>query len=229
MRKLRRIAPVMLAALVAAYLGARTAAPEPGGLALAAGGGAGNPADGLVAVTTGAPGDESNRLVLINTVVKRILVYRITSTGMWLTAAREYKRDLQVAPTVEARGHGFSYDEVKEAVALLKQQNPKALKAPVGAELVLTTQGGDRNGREETSSGNRIVLINRRMKIVLVYRLGAKSIRLVAARPYNYDEMLLASPPPGRIRGVGMTYDQVKKMVDDADKAAALRNKVLGN
>jgi hypothetical protein len=218
-RRWQRTATVAAAALLAAYFGARIAAPERSGLALAAGGGTGDGESGLVAVTTGAPGNNSNRLLLVNTNTKRIMVYRITGTYMRLIAARAYERDLQVAPTADARGLGFSFDDVKTAVDKVKLANPRALKAVRGREMVLTTQGGDKNGKAD-SAGNRIILINRTMKTILVYRLHGKSIWLIAARPFDADEMLLATPPARLIRGDGLSYEQVRKMIEDAEKAA---------
>ena len=122
----KRAFTFMAFGLLAAYIGGRLAGSASGDRALAAGGGTGSPADGLVTVTTGAPGEDSNRLVLVDTSKKKILVYRVESTYSRLIAVRTYDFDLQVAPTKDAANKGFDYPTIKASVLALQKRNPRS-------------------------------------------------------------------------------------------------------
>jgi hypothetical protein len=216
MRKWKQILPVAAAAMLAAYFGARLAASQPAGLALGATAGARNSDGRIVIACTGANqsgGRNANRLVVVDTVSKKILVYRIYSQFTRLIAVRSYKFDLEWGVTPDVlRGSGFTY---KQAEAAAKQVRAARARAGEnwrlrGREMVIT---GDAPVR---GSQNRIVLLNADLKTFLVYRLDGNSIWLSSARRYDRDQMLLYTEP---LRGQGFTYDQVKKMVDDAEKA----------
>jgi len=203
----KRLAAIGAAALLASYAGARLAGPDPGTIALAAGGSGVEPAKGLVAVTTGAPGQETNRLILVDTVTKRLAVYKIGNRSLRLIALRSYNYDMKIDDTAELAGKDFSYEQIRDFV--LKSDLPANQKTalPPGRELVLTTDG------DSNLDANRIVLINPEEKRIAIYRLNGNQLLLVAARRYDYDLI------PEFIRGAvpGEGYDR-RFMKDDKDR-----------
>jgi hypothetical protein len=204
----KKLALVLAAALAAVCWVWRPGGDGGGNLALAAAApGVRVLGSGLVAVTTGGPGGNGNRLVLVDTgPSKRILVYRIRSGRLRLIAARSYDGDLEWGLTPDARRGGFSYDTVKARLEVLRRQRKLAGGKPwvtPGPETVLTCDADSDEGR------NRIVLVNPAVRTILVYRLDGNSIWLEAARPYDFDLQLLATLP-----GNAYTYEQVKEQVD---------------
>ncbi len=201
----KKVVLVMAAALVAAYLGARMAGPAREDRALAAGGGAGNSRDGLVAVTTGATGTDSNRLIVVDTNRKRIMVYRLRPSYMRLIAVRGYKYDMKLENVARAPGNGFSYEETRNLIfrSALKKADKESM--PRGRELVLTTDG-------VAQDGNRIILVNPVEKRILVYRLNGNSLGLIGMRRYEYDEQLKYTR--GFAPGDGYDYNTIKTMVE---------------
>jgi len=107
----KKVLLVMAAAMAAAYFGARFAAPQNGNLALAGGASVGDPQGGLVVATTAGDGSDSNRLVMVDTVKKRLLVYRLQSSYLRLIAARPYKYDMKMLSTDKMRipGDGLKF------------------------------------------------------------------------------------------------------------------------
>jgi hypothetical protein len=177
----KRLAVIGAAVLLAAWAGVKLAGPDPGGIALAAGGTGVEPAKGLVAVTTGAPGQDTNRLILVDTVTKRLAVYKIGGKSLRLIALRSYNFDMKIDDTAEFPGKDFTYEQIKELV--LKSNLPENQKTapPVGREMVLTTDG------DNNLDANRIILINPEEKRVAIYRLNGNQLFLVAARRYDFD------------------------------------------
>ena len=213
----KKTIPFMAAALLAAYLGARMAGSGPKGLALAAPAGPRGSDGRMVMVTTGGPDRNGNRLVMVDTVKKQILVYRMVRSGVLrLVAARTYKVDLEWSLTPDARGLGFSYPFAEKQAEAIRAARAKAGQkwAPRGRETVLTCDSDNNEAR------NRIMLVNPVMKIILVYRLNGNAIWLEAARPYDYDQMLLYTKP-----NVSYKYQEVKLMVEQAEKNAVARAK----
>jgi len=210
----KKIAVASAALMLAGYFGVRMALPERGGLALAASAVAGG-RDGLVVVSPGAPGSESNRLVMIDTNKKLILLYRLRTNSMYLAAARTYDFDLKLPATNVTSGGGLSYEQVKELVIKSKALTLEQKRAsPRGREMVLTTDGS-------RDQGNRVVLVNPIEKRILVYRLDGNAIWLASARPYDYDERLVYTPPHMAERNG--RYDVIRKQVEAAMKKHAAR------
>ncbi len=114
----KKVAAVTAAAMLAAYFGARLASNDPGPVALAGGASVTDDRASMVAVTTAAAGGDSNRLIVVDTAQKRILVYRIHSTYMRLIAARPYKYDLKLQTTDAVRmpGNGLDYADSRKLV-----------------------------------------------------------------------------------------------------------------
>jgi hypothetical protein len=183
--------------LLAVYLGTRLAGPPADGLAMAAAGAGWEPGKGLVAVTTGAPGTDTNRLVLVDTVKKRLAVYKINSKSLGLVAMRGYQYDLKLDDSVALDGQEWSYAKIKDFV--LKSNLTKEQKEglPLGRELVLTTDGASQQ------DGNRIILVNPEEKRAAVYRLQGNLLQLVAVR--HYDEDMVAECLPDKVAGDGHT------------------------
>ena len=210
------LVPVLLGALGAVLavglLGLGRAEP-----ALAGGGGTGIPEKNLLAVTTGAPGDDGNRLVMAETSVKRLAVYRILPNGLRLIAVRSYVCDMKFEDAGEVPGGGYSYEKAREA-ALKNGVTEEALKVlPRGREMLLTTDGLGADGK---SDGNRIVLVNPEEKRILVYRLHGNSILLIGAR--RFDDDLALEYTKGVLPGNGYTRDDVLNLLKRlAEEAAA--------
>lgn len=201
----KKVVLVMAAALVAAYTGARMAGPSREDRALAGGAGAGNSRDGLVAVTTGAQGVDSNRLIVVDTNRKRIMVYRLRPNYMRLIAVRSYKYDMKLEDIKRSPGNGFSYEETKALLTRSKMKKEDMERMPRGRELVLTTDGTAQNG-------NRIILVNPVEKRILVYRLNGNFLGLIGLRRYEYDEQLEYTR--GFAPGDGYDYSTIKRMVE---------------
>jgi hypothetical protein len=191
------------AVLLAAYGAARLAGPPGDGLALAAAGAGVEPGKGLVAVTTGAPGGDANRLILVDTVTKRLAVYKINHKGLGLIAMRGYQYDMRLDDSSALNGQDFTYEQIKKVVldSGLPEEKKKGL--PSGRELVLTTDGPGQ------LDANRIILVNPEEKRVVVYRLNGNQLFLVAAR--HYDEDLVPEHIPGAIAGDGLSRDAMVK------------------
>lgn len=215
----KKTVPFMAAALLAAYLGARMAGSGPNGLALAAPAAPRGDAGRMVMVTTGGPDRNGNRLVMVDTVNKQIMVYRMVRNGaLRLVAARNYKIDLEWSLTPDVRGLGFSYTVAEKHARAMRAARAKVGQKWVlrGRETVLTCDSSNDEAR------NRIMLVNPEMKIILVYRLNGNSIWLEAARPYDYDQMLLYTKP-----NVSYKYRDVKLLVEQAEKRAVARARGL--
>jgi hypothetical protein len=205
----KKVVLVMAAAMAAAYFGARLAAPESGNLALAGGASVGDPRGGLVVVTTGAQTSDSNRLVMVDTNKKRLMIYRLHSNYMRLIAARPYKFDLKIISTdgMKIPGDGLTYAATKLEIMrspLLKKDEKESM--PRGKEMVLTTDG-------TRDSGNRIILINPTEKRILVYALNRNFLGLLAVRHYEYDNYA-DFHTTGYAPGDGYTYQRIKTMVE---------------
>lgn len=215
MRRWKRTLPTAAAALLAAYFGARLAAQGDRGLALAAGGGSVDRGSGLTAVTTGGRDRYGNRLVLVDTRTRRLLVYRLKAGQFRLVAARDYTADLEWGETPSPRGSGFTYqDSVKAAEQVRKMRKKANLPKwqAVGREMVVTTDSDDQDGR------NRIILVNPELRTVLVYRLADGTLWLEAARPFDADLELLSTPA-----NASYTADEVRKMVEEVQRLNKLR------
>jgi hypothetical protein len=204
----KKVVLLMVAAMVAAYFGARMAAPENRGVALAGGASVTSTESGMVAVTTGADGANENRLVMVDTVKKRLLVYGLYSNYMRLIVARPYKFDMKLHTTDTMRppGDGLTFEKVKAEVMRsdLKKEEKESL--PRGREMVLTT---DASGNE----GNRIILINTTEKRICVYRLNRNFMGLISARHYdfdNYKDFMIKGYAPRD----GYDYKTVRSMVE---------------
>jgi hypothetical protein len=213
----RRIGVSILAALIAGYLGARLTAPEPSGLALAAAGSEVNSDGKVLVATTGAGGRDANRLVVVDTVVKHIMVYGIYERCTRLIAARTYDVDLEWGNTPDVPGgNGFSYAEARAGALEVRKAREKLRRRwrLRGREMVVTCDS------PQDESENRIVLVNPELKCLLVYRLNGNSIWLVSARTYDYDERLLYTK---KLKGSGLTVQEVIRQVDEADRRAAAR------
>jgi HEAT repeats len=157
------------------------------------------------------PGPAGSRLVVADTLGKKLRIYRLAPDSIRLVAVRGYKYDLMVGATPPARGAGFTYREIQK---LAEQRLSKAaLRRPLqGKETLLVT--GD-----EARVAGRIILISPAEKRILAYRLLGSSLRLVAARPYNHDEVLLHTS--GAAPRGGYTYEEVRKMVASVMKKGA--------
>jgi hypothetical protein len=151
------------------------------------------------------PGEKGNRLIVADTVEKKLRVYRLVAGAIRLAAARSYAYDLKVGATPSRPRGGFTYEQMR-AVVEGGLAGPEAQKPPRGREIVLATAG---EGRDP----GQIVLINPVEKRILSYRLRGNSLLLVAVRPYEYDEKLLYTISA---RGAGYSYDAVRKMVEPA-------------
>ena len=68
------------------------------------------------------------------------------------------------------------------------------------------------------ADANRIVLVNPSKQKIMVYRLNGNDMGLIIARGYEFDQELICTPTPPP--GIGFSYDQVKKAVEDQRKAA---------
>ncbi|MHC4914498.1 MAG: hypothetical protein ACYTGB_03320 [Planctomycetota bacterium] len=178
----KKVAAVTAAAMLAAYFGARLASPDAGSVALAGGASVSEDRGSMVAVTTAAQGGDSNRLILVDTAKKRILVYRIHSNYMRLIAARPYKFDLKLQTTDSVRvpGNGLGYADTHKLVMQSDLKKEEKESMPRGKELVLTTDG-------ERAEGNHVILINTTEKRILIYALNRNFIGLLSARHYEYD------------------------------------------
>jgi hypothetical protein len=210
MRRWKRTLPTAAAALLAAYFGARLAARDDGGLALAAGGGAEDRASGLTAVITGGRDRYGNRLVVVDTRTKHLMVYRIKSGQFRLVSARDYTADLEWGETPDPRGSGFSYEEATKAAEQVRKLRAKAglpKWRAAGRELVVTADSDDQEGR------NRIVLVNPDLRTILVYRMADGTLWLEAARPFDADLELLSTPA-----GASYTAVEVRRMVEEVQK-----------
>ena len=208
----KKMVPFIAAALLAAYLGARMANPESKGLALASPAAHRAGDDRIVVASTNAPDREGNRVIMVDTVKKQILVYRMIRNGaLRLIAVRSYTVDLEWGLTPDARGVGFSYREAEKqakAVRVLRARVGKKWAAR-GREIVLTCDSSNNEGR------NRIVLVNPDLKTILIYRLNGNSIWLEVARPYENDQMLLYTNP-----NVAYTAEDVARLLREAEKKA---------
>jgi hypothetical protein len=204
----KKVLLVMAAATAAAYFGARLAAPDSANLALAGGASVVDGQAGLVAVTTGARGGDANRLVVVDTNKKRLLVYGLYSNYMRLIAARPYQYDLKVLSTDKMRvpGEGLNYDTIYNEIMRSKLTKEQKESMPTGRELVLTTDA-------QGSEGNRIVLINTTEKRILVYRLNRNYLGLISARHYEYDNFK-DFQIKGYAPGDGYDYQKVRDMVE---------------
>jgi len=189
--------------LLAAYLGARLGGSSGDGLALAAAGAGVEPGKGLVAATTGAPGSETNRLILVDTVTKRLAVYKINHKGLGLIALRGYQYDMKLDDSSALNGQDFTYEQIKKVVleSALPEENKKS--RPAGREFVLTTDG------PSNLDANRIILVSPEEKRAVVYRLNGNQLFLVAAR--HYDEDMVPEHIPGAIAGDGLNRDALVK------------------
>ncbi len=217
MKSWKQIAPVAAAALLAAYFGARMSTPARGGSALAGTAGAMNSDGRVVIACTSAHesgGRNANRLVVVDTVVKKIMVYRVYSQFLRLIAVRTYKNDLEWSVTPDVpRGSGFTYKHAEQGAKLMRKARERAGRKwrLTGREMVISCDVPVRG------SQNRIVLVNAELKTMLVYRLEGNSLWLVAARPYDLDSQLLYTDP---LRGQGLSYEDVQRMVTEADRRA---------
>jgi hypothetical protein len=204
----KKVLLVTVAAMAAAYAGVRLALPSNDGIALAGGAGAGAmlSRDGLVAIVTSSDGQDANRLVLVDTNKKRMLIYRLRPNWMRLIVARPYKYDFKLPAIDQTPGNGYSFEEMRDLVNknIAKEEERESL--PRGPELVLTTDG---LGQE----GNRIVLVSPGEKRIAVYRFNGNSLGLVAMRSYEYDEQLEFTR--GIAPGDGYDYTSIRKMVED--------------
>ena len=206
----KKVVLVMAAAMLAAYVGARLAGSGRKGRALAAGAGVGDPKDGLVAVTTGALGADSNRLVLVDTNKKKLMVYRLRPNYMRLIAVRTYKYDLKLESVTGSPGNGYSFEATRDIILKSKMKKEDKESMPRGKEMVLTSDG-------VAQDGNRIVLINPTEKRILVYRLNGNILGLIAARRFEYDQQLEYTK--GFAPGDGWDYKTIKAMVERMLKA----------
>lgn len=161
------------AVLAAALLGL-------GGRPALAGGGVGVPDRNLLAVTTGAPGDNDNRLVVADTNTKRLAVYRILPNSLRLMTVRSYVCDMKFLDSGDVPGPGYSYEEARAVALRAGVPEEELRRLPVGREMLLTT---DAPGAD----GNRIVLVNPDEKRILVYRLLGNAIKLTGARKIDED------------------------------------------
>jgi len=167
-----------------------------------------------VAVTTGAPGGNANRLILVDTITKRLAVYRIANKRLGLIALRSYNFDMKLDDSAGLPGQDFDYETVRDAVMKsdLREEDKKSL--PAGRELVLTTDG------DGPFDGNRIILVNTEEKRVVVYRLNGNQLLLVAARHYDHD--LVPEFIRGAVPGDGYNRDQMVqagKQRDDPNRS----------
>jgi hypothetical protein len=199
---LTMLAGALGALLAIAFLGFGAGQP-----ALAAGGGSESSDKGLLAAVTGAPGDDANRLVMVDTNAKRLAVYRILPTGLRLMAARSYICDLKMEDSGDVRNGGYSFEKVRE-MALQRGLKEEDLRVPLkGREMLLTT---DASGTGQDS--NRIILINPdpEVKRILVYRLVGNSLLLTGARRFDAD---LALDFTKNVVGDGLTREEALKLL----------------
>ncbi len=210
----KKVLLVTVAVMAAAYAGVRLAMPEHDGLALAGGAGAGLSRDGLVAVTTASAGEDANRLVMVDTNRKRILVYRLRPNYMRLVVARPYKYDLKLDAVENSPGVGYGFEETRDLILKspnFKEEEKEAM--PRGQELVLTTDGP---GQE----GNRIILINPVEKRIAVYRFNGNMLGLIASRRYDFDEQLEYTR--GIAPGEGYDFNTIRRQVEEWLKSQAV-------
>jgi hypothetical protein len=210
----KRIWPVALAALAAAYLGAWLGSGAGGGTARAETAGDLNSDGKIVVAMTAATDDNGNRLVVVDTVKKRLLVYSVVEGRTRLIAARTYDVDLEWGLTPDARANGFTYRDAEKGAELMRDARKRAGVnwALRGREMVVTADAA------RTGSSNRIVLVNADLKTILVYRLDGSSLWLAAARPFDRDMMLLYTD---QLQGVGLSYEDVDRMVRESEKRNA--------
>jgi hypothetical protein len=147
---------------------------------------------------------------------KQILVYRMRGGEMRLIAVRPYLQDLEWRITPDANGNGFSYEYAKVQAERIRKERLKAGKkwAPVGTEMVLTSDSDNSEGR------NRLILINRELKTILVYRLNSNAIWLTSARPYDYDQELLYTR-----EGACLSYEESRNAVKQAQRVKEIRRR----
>jgi hypothetical protein len=112
----KRLMALGAVVVLATYLGAKLAGPSGDGLALAAPGAGVEPNRGLVAVSTGAPGADTNRLILVDTVTKRLAVYKINGRSLGLVALRSYQYDLKLDDSAELGGQDYTYERIRDFV-----------------------------------------------------------------------------------------------------------------
>jgi hypothetical protein len=207
----RRLFLVLAAVMTAAYFGARMAGPDFPGTALAGGASVTDPS-GLVAVTTGARGNDGNRLVMVDTNKKLLLIYRLRPNYMRLIAARSYKYDLKLEAVENAPGNGFTFEQTRDLILRSQMTEDDKKSMPRGREMVVTTDA-------DAPDSNRIVLVNPAEKRLLVYTLNGNSIGLTAMRRYDFDEQLeyTESFAPGD----GFDYTTIKTQVEKKLKEGA--------
>jgi hypothetical protein len=201
----RRFLVTMLAGALGALLAAAFLGLGAGRPAMAAGGGAGITEKGLLAVTTGAPGDDANRLVMVDTSAKRLLVYRILPGSLRLMAARSYIYDMKIEDSGSSTNGGYSLERVRELALLQGVKEEDLRTVPKGREMLLTTDAAS-----AAQDGNRIVLVNPEEKRILVYRLNGNSLLLAAARRFDADMALDFTKD---VSGNGLTREEVLKLV----------------
>lgn len=175
------------------------------------GGGVGpDPTKGMVTATTRGPGPDTNRLIVVDTIAKRLAIYRLGAKDLRLIALRSYNFDMKIDDTAEFPGRDFTYEQIKESV--LKGNLPENQKTapPVGREMVLTTDG------DNNLDANRIILINPEEKRVAIYRLNGNQLFLVAARRYDYDLI------PEFIQGTAPAYGYDRKSIKEAVENASV-------
>jgi murein endopeptidase len=211
------ILPAGLVALTAAWLGAHLGAGRGSGTALAETAADTNSGGRLGVAMTAAAENNGNRLIVLDTVKKKLLVYAIYDGRMRLIAARTYDLDMEWGLTPDARGAGFSYRDAERAVDALrvmrKRANPNYNWAPVGREMIVSGDAAN-NG-----AANRIVLVNPEMKLIMVYRLDGASLWLAAVRPFDRDMMLLYTD---QLQGDGLTYEAVDRLIVESERRNAL-------
>ncbi len=198
-----------LTILAAAYVGGRMASNSPFPDALAGGAGASDLSSGILTATTAADGTNSNRLVVVDTNAKKILLYNILSNTSKLLAVRPYKYDMKIQDILAAPGNGYEFAKVHQMI-MADRTMKKADKesVPKGRELLLTTDGAQ-------LYGNRIILVNPTEKAILVYTISNNQVLLSSARHYDYDSQLFYT---NRWPGDGWTRDTIKKQVEAAMK-----------
>ncbi|HOX08806.1 MAG TPA: hypothetical protein PK280_20600 [Planctomycetota bacterium] len=191
------------AALLTAYAWTRPGGAPGDGLALAGVGAGMEQGRGLVAVTTGAPGGDANRLILVDTVKKRLAVYKINHKALGLIALRSYNYDMKIDDSAALPGQDFSYESIRQFVMASALPEERKKSPPAGREMVLTTDGAG------LIDANRIILVNPEEKRVVVYRLNGNQLLLVAAR--RYDEDFVPEYIPGMIPGDGYSRETISR------------------
>jgi len=109
----KKLALVAAAAVAAGYLGARLGGSSRSDVALAGGGGS----NSVIAFSTDATGQDSNRIVIINPAKNKILVYKVSGNDMGLIVVRGYEYDQELLWTpANPPGVGYTYEQIKTQV-----------------------------------------------------------------------------------------------------------------